>query len=252
MNRLAGKVAVITGAGSGIGRASASLFAAEGASLVLTDVDAASLGSAAESLNAEGRAVVAIQGDIGKEQTALLVTDAARSTFAAIDVLLNCAGIDLVAPITGISAEQWDRVMEVNLKSVFLMVKHAVPLLSRTGASIINVSSAAGISPIPGRPAYIASKGGMIALTRSLALDLAPAIRVNCICPGAVETPLLHWGLKDAPDYDAALRQVIARYPLRRIAEPGEIANAALFLASDESSYMTGTTLAVDGGRSMA
>ena len=161
---------------------------------------------------------------------------------------LNGAGIDLTAPLTETTVEQWDKIMRVNLRSVFLMCKHIVPLMRAAGASIVNISSAAGISPIQDRPAYIASKGGMIALTKALALDLAPAIRVNCICPGAVDTPLLQSSLHS----DAARESVRVRYPLGRIAQPQEIASVAAFLASDGASNVTGATIPVDGGRSMA
>jgi len=242
LDRLAGKVAVITGAASGIGRASAQLFAEEGAALILVDIDPIPPRPGA----------IAVNGDVSKEQTALEVSQAARSAFRSIHVLLNCAGTDLLAPLSATSIEQWDKIMDVNVKSVFLMSKYTVPLMSERGASIINVSSAAGISPIANRPAYIASKGAVIALTKALALDLAPSIRVNCICPGAVDTPLLHSSLHASPDYQAARNAVEARYPLARIARPEEIAGVAAFLASDAASYITGAAIPVDGGRSMA
>jgi NAD(P)-dependent dehydrogenase (short-subunit alcohol dehydrogenase family) len=249
LDRLAGKVAVITGAASGIGRASAEVFATEGARLILVDVDRVGLSSVASEL---GSRVQLVEGDVANEQTAIRVSGLAKSDGRSIHVLVNCAGVDLAAPIEATSASQWDGIMDVNLKSVFLMCKHTIPLLAKSGASIINVASAAGISPVPNRPAYIASKGAVIALSRSLALDLAPSIRVNCICPGAVETPLLESGLKASPDYQAARRAVQARYPLGRIAQPAEIAAVAAFLASDAASYMTGATIPVDGGRSMS
>ena len=246
MNRLAGKVAVVTGAASGIGRASAELFAAQGAELILVDKDAINLGTSA---NASSRLECLI-GDVADEQTAIRAAELAGGR--PIDVLLNCAGIDLEAPLSATSAGQWDRVMEVNVRSIFLMCKHSVPLMTRPGASIINVASAAGLSPIPNRPAYIASKGAIVALTRSLALDLAPRIRANCICPGAVETPLLESSLNASSEYPAARRAVEARYPLGRIAQPVEIASVALFLATEAASYLTGAAIPVDGGRSMS
>ena len=239
MERLSGKVAVITGAASGIGRASAELFAELGAKLILVDINAI-------PFDDPGR-VIALTGDVAEERTAMEVADAAR-VFGGVDVLLNSAGADLAASLAATSVEQWDRILNVNVKGVFLMCKHTVPLMRRRGASIINISSAAGIIPIANRPAYIASKGAVIALTKALALDLAPSIRVNCICPGAVETPLLQSSIHSPADRDA----VLARYPLGRIAEPKEIATVAAFLASDGASFMTGATIPVDGGRSMS
>jgi 3-oxoacyl-[acyl-carrier protein] reductase len=191
---------------------------------------------------------MAVCGDVSEERTAIEIARLATQEFGGVHVLLNCAGIDLAAPLAEVTVDQWDKIMAVNLRSVFLMCKHIVPLMREAGASIINVSSAAGISPIANRPAYIASKGAVIALTKALALDLAPSIRVNCICPGAVETPLLRSSIHS----DAEREAVRARYPLGRIAQPEEVASVAAFLASDGASNVTGATIPVDGGRSMA
>ena len=251
MDRLKGKLGVITGAASGIGRASAGQFAAEGADLILVDIDQEGLETAASELRRADCGVQTVYGDVSSEDTAKRICALVRSGNGSIDVLVNCAGVDLDASITATSLCQWDKLMDVNLKAVFLICKHAIPLMTKAGASIINIASAAGVSPIPNRPAYIASKGAVIALTRSLALDLAPSIRVNCICPGAVETPLLESGLRGAGDYQSARRMIQSRYPLGRIAEPPEIASVVAFLASDDSSYMTGAIIPVDGGRSM-
>lgn len=238
MQSLSGKVAVITGAASGIGCASAELFAELGAKLILVDLQPCHSGVDQTTLC----------GDVSEERTAVEVARIAMQEFGGVDILVNSAGIDLAAPLAETTSEQWDKIMSVNLRSVFLMCKHVVPLMRGSGASIVNISSAAGISPIPNRPAYIASKGGIIALTKALALDLTPAIRVNCICPGAVDTPLLQSSLRSDADREA----VRARYPLGRIAKPEEIARVAAFLASDDASNITGATIPVDGGRSMA
>jgi NAD(P)-dependent dehydrogenase (short-subunit alcohol dehydrogenase family) len=235
VDSLSGKVAVITGAASGIGRASVELFAELGAKLILVDLQPSS-------------GHMAVCGDVSEERTAIEIARLATQEFGGVHVLLNCAGIDLAAPLAEVTVDQWDKIMAVNLRSVFLMCKHIVPLMREAGASIINVSSAAGISPIANRPAYIASKGAVIALTKALALDLAPSIRVNCICPGAVETPLLRSSIHS----DAEREAVRARYPLGRIAQPEEVASVAAFLASDGASNVTGATIPVDGGRSMA
>ncbi len=238
MQSLSGKVVVITGAASGIGCASAELFAELGAKLILVDLQPCHSGAHQTTL----------RGDVSEERTAVEVARIAMQEFGGVDILVNSAGIDLAASIAETTAEQWDKIISVNLRSVFLMCKHVVPLMRGSGASIVNISSAAGISPIRNRPAYIASKGGIIALTKALALDLAPAIRVNCICPGAVDTPLLQSSLRSDADREA----VRARYPLGRIAEPEEIAGVSAFLASDDASNITGATIPVDGGRSMA
>jgi NAD(P)-dependent dehydrogenase (short-subunit alcohol dehydrogenase family) len=235
---LSGKVAVITGAASGIGCASAELFARLGAKLILVDLQPCH----------SGVDQTTFCGDVSEERTAVEVARIAMQEFGGVDILVNSAGIDFAAPLAQTTAEQWDKIMSVNLRSVFLMCKHIVPLMPEGGASIVNVSSAAGISPIRNRPAYIASKGGIIALTKALALDLAPAIRANCICPGAVDTPLLQSSFRSDADREA----VRARYPLGRIAKPEEIAGVAAFLASDDASNITGATIPVDGGRSMA
>lgn len=238
MQSLSGKVVVITGAASGIGRASAELFARLGAKLILVDLQPCHSDADQTTL----------RGDVSEERTAVEVARIATQEFGGVDILVNSAAIDLAEPLAETTAEQWDKIMSVNLRSVFLMCKHVVPLMRGWGASIVNISSAAGISPIRNRPAYIASKGGIIALTKALALDLAPAIRVNCICPGAVDTPLLQSSLRSDADREA----VRARYPLGRIAKPEEIAGVAAFLASDDASNITGATIPVDGGRSMA
>ncbi len=170
---------------------------------------------------------------------------------ADIDVLVNCAGIDMNTSLAETSAEQWDEVMAVNVRSAFLACKHVVGFMSARGGAIVNVASAAGISPIANHAAYNASKGALIAFTKSLALDLAPAIRANCVCPGAVDTPLLHSSMNQAADPAAARKAVEARYPLCRIAAAEEIARVAVFLASREASYITGAVVPVDGGRTM-
>lgn len=234
---LSGKIAVITGAASGIGRTAAQLLAELGLKLILVDLQ--------PTPTSAGR--FSLCGDVSEERTAIEVARLAQE-FGDVHVLVNSAGIDLAAPLADTTSDQWDKIMSVNLRSVFLMCKHLVPLMHKPGGSIVNISSAAGISPISNRPAYIASKGGVIAFTKALALDLAPSIRVNCVCPGAVDTPLL----KSSLHSDADRERVRARYPLGRIAQPDEIASVVVFLASDGASNITGATIPVDGGRSMA
>jgi NAD(P)-dependent dehydrogenase (short-subunit alcohol dehydrogenase family) len=252
MRRFENQVALITGAASGIGQAVARALLDEGAKVGLIDINREHLAATVRSFSRSSGYILDLPGDASDEPT---VETAVRRTFETcgrLDVLVNSAGIDVEASILETSTPDWDRIMAVNVRSMFLTCKHAIPFLSRTRAgSIVNISSGAGLVPVAGRPAYNASKGAVVALTKSLALDLAPTIRANCVCPGAVETPLLMNAIQNSPDPEATLARVMNRYPLKRIAKPEEIARAALFLASSEASYITGATLAVDGGRTL-
>jgi len=247
VSRLENKVALITGAASGIGRAAAEALAGEGARLALADVRSDALRTFA------GAETLPITGDVSQAAAAQNMIEQTRSRFGCLDILVNVAGIDLQATLDETTESDWDRIMAINLKSIFLLSKYAVPELSRRGGgAIVNIASAAALSPIAGRPAYNASKAAVVGLTKSLALDLAPRnIRVNCICPGAVDTPLLRQSIEAAPDPEAALAAVSGRYPLGRIATAAEVARAVVFLASDNASFITGVALAVDGGRTM-
>jgi NAD(P)-dependent dehydrogenase (short-subunit alcohol dehydrogenase family) len=206
-NSLFNKVAIITGAASGIGRATAKLFAENGAKLILCDSNARGMADLEEELRTKRTETVSVIGDVS-ESMAVLEIVRAVGQFGCTNILFNNAGIDLHASLEDTREADWDRIMNVNLKAVFLVSKAVIPFMSSDGtASIVNTSSAAGLYPINDRPAYIASKGAVIALTRAMALDLAPrSIRVNCICPGAVETPLLH-GSMDAANLEAARAQ---------------------------------------------
>jgi NAD(P)-dependent dehydrogenase (short-subunit alcohol dehydrogenase family) len=249
MGRLDGKVAVITGAGSGIGRVSATLFAAEGAQVVVADVVADLAVSAAAEVVAGGGSATAVTVDVSDETEVGAMVDAAVATYGGLHVLFNNAGIfpDDDGGILDTPLETWQKVMEVNLKGVFLGCRAAVPaMLASGGGSIVNVSSfVALMGAATAQMAYTASKGGVLAMTRELAVEYArQGIRANSICPGPIETPLLAELLSDP---DRRQRRLV-HIPIGRFGRPEEIARAALFLASDEASFVTGSSLVVDGG----
>jgi NAD(P)-dependent dehydrogenase (short-subunit alcohol dehydrogenase family) len=248
--RLAGKVALITGAGSGIGRASALRFAQEGASVIVVDWRAEAAAATVATITAQGGAATAVHADVSQEADAERMVQTAVTTYGRLDILYNNAAIQVFGTLPETSDADWRRVMDVNLKGVYLGCKVAIPVMQRQGSgSIISTSSALGIVGDPVLPAYGATKGGIIAMTAAMAQAHGPqGIRVNCICPGDVATPLVMEYFAQQPDPAAAERDVARHYALRRIAQPEEIANVALFLASDESSFITGAHLIVDGG----
>lgn len=252
-SRLAGKVALITGAGSGIGRESALLFAREGARVVIADLDAKAGEGVASEIAAAGGEAVAQRCDVARSDDVRAAVDTAEKRFGALHVLFNNAGIFPARDGSPVDTpeEVWEQVMLVNLKGVFLGCKHGIPALLRAGGgSIINTASfVAVMGAATSQIAYTASKGGVLAMTREIAVEYArQGIRANALCPGPVNTPLLAEFLA-AP---AARARRFVHIPMGRLAEAAEIANAALFLASDEASYVTGTTFLADGGISGA
>ena len=247
VGRLDGKVAVITGAGGGMGRDAALLFTAEGARVCAADVDEAAATRTAEACEGEA---FAMHVDVADEESVRAMYAATQQRFGGVDVLYNNAGISPAddASILETSVEAWQRVQDVNAKGVFLCCKHGIPyLLERGGGSVVNVASfAALIGAATSQISYTASKGAVLAMSRELAVEFARRnIRVNALCPGTVDTPLLRriWG-----DDPAAAQRRLVHIPAGRLADPREIVNAALFLASDESSYVNGATFVVDGG----
>ncbi|MCW2631355.1 MAG: dehydrogenase, short-chain alcohol dehydrogenase like protein [Pseudonocardia sp.] len=252
--RLGGKVALVTGAGSGIGQVSAEMFAAEGAAVAALDVHGGCADRTVEAIAAAGGRALAIKADV----TAATEVDAAVARvvdeFGQLDILFNNAAIDVLGSITTGSEEDWDRCFAVNVTGVFLCSRAAVPHLTTAGGgSIVNQASVAGLIGVRNLAAYCASKGAVISLTRSMALDLAPAgIRVNAICPGAVLTAMMEELMRErgGGDLEAGLAETLVKYPIGRLGSPADIASLAMFLASDAASFMTGSIIAADGGMS--
>jgi len=249
VGRLDGKVALITGAASGMGKVAATLFAREGANVVVADVtDDAGTATVAEIEATGGRAIY-VHADVSKAADADAMIAAATNRFGGLQVLYNNAGIFPAddGSVTETTEATWDRVMAINLKGVFFGCKYGVPaMLASGGGSIINVASfVALVGAATPQIAYTASKGGVLAMTREIAVEFARrGIRANALCPGPIETPLLQELLADP----ARRERRLVHIPLGRFGQAEEIANAALFLASDESSFITGSTFVVDGG----
>lgn len=249
--RLANKRVLITAAGSGIGRASAVLFAEHGAAVAVADIDGAKAAETVELIAAAGGRATALTGDAGKWADVQRVVDGALGALGGIDVLFNNAGITVRAPVHELSESDWDRVLDTTLKSTFLCSKATIPhFLAQGHGVIVNTASTFGVLAFPNAAAYCAAKAGVILLTKSMALDYGPTIRVNCICPGATDTPAIRRGIDSAPDPAARYAGLLElNGAMHRLGEPHEIAAAALFLASDEASFCTGTALVVDGGQ---
>jgi NAD(P)-dependent dehydrogenase (short-subunit alcohol dehydrogenase family) len=250
VNRLEDKVVVITGAGGGMGREAAIVFSEEGARVCVADVDA----DAAEQTAAEARDAFATQVDVSDSDSVRSMLAATAERFGGIDVLYNNAGISPAddGSILETEPDAWQRVLEVNTKGVYLCCMHGIPyLLERGGGSVINVASfVALLGAATSQISYTASKGAVLSLSRELAVQFArQGVRVNALCPGPVETPLL---LRIFGDDPAAYERRRIHLPMGRLAKPREIVNAALFLASDESSYVNGATFVVDGGLTAA
>jgi NAD(P)-dependent dehydrogenase (short-subunit alcohol dehydrogenase family) len=248
--RLAGKVALITGAARGQGRASALRMAGESASVGLTDVDADGLAETTELVRNGGGQVLAVVGDITDAATVDALATAAVERFGQVDVLHNNAGIVLDGTLAEANAQDFDRLMHVNCLAQLLAIQRVVPQMrAGGGGSIINVSSIGGLIALPRMTAYCASKAAVIGLTRGVAYECADdGIRCNVICPGGVDTPMSRAVLSRFPDEDEGVRLLTGRQLFKRLATPEEIADVVVFLASDESSFMTGATIPVEGG----
>lgn len=248
--RSEGKVAVVTGAGRGIGAASAARLAEDGCAVVCVDVDEGAVHAVASAIEAAGGRARALVADVATAAGNRELVACARTVFGGLDVLHANAAVQRIARVEATSADDWDALLRTNLRGVGLGVAHALPALrERAGGSVILTASVLGIAGDPDLPAYGATKGALRALCRSLAAAHGPEnVRVNTVCPGDVETPMLHEFFARQVDPEAARRRILERYPLGRFAAPEDVANVVAFLASDDAAYVTGTDLRVDGG----
>ncbi len=247
--RLAGKVAIVSGAASGIGRATAELLAGEGAAVVAVDVDSggAVVAEAIESAGGIGRFV---EADVTRRIDCGDVVEVARGAYGGVDILINNAGITRRATILETSEADWDRIMEVNVKAIYLLSRAAIPwMIERGGGAIVNTASGWGLAAGPRAAAYCASKGAVVQLTKAMAIDHASeGIRVNCVCPGDIDTPMLESEADDLGAPRAEFLSAAAARPMQRVGSPEEVAAAILYLAGDEAAFVTGTALVIDGG----
>jgi NAD(P)-dependent dehydrogenase (short-subunit alcohol dehydrogenase family) len=249
-NQLHGKTALITGAASGIGRATALLFAREGASVVLTDVNESAGRTVATEITKHGGRAIFEPADVTRAADCQRVMERAVGDFGGIHILFNNAGIIRRASVVELSETDWDRVMAVNVKAIFLMCRQVIPIMaSGGGGSIINTASGWGLAGGPRAAVYCASKGAVVLLTKAMAIDHGPQnIRVNCICPGDTDTAMLRNEAQQLGEPNDKFLAEATKRPLGRVGKPEEIAQAALYLASDAASFVTGTALVVDGG----
>lgn len=241
MDRLKDKVAIVTGAGQGIGRGIALKLAQENCSVIVSDIDEANAQKVVDEIKQNGQKAIAIKCDVSKKEEVDSLISKTVEEFGKLDILVNNAGIYPYKPFEQMSEEDWDKVLDINLKSVFLTSQAVVKVMTE-GSKIVDISSVASVIGFPALSHYCASKGGINGFVRALALELAPKkINVNAVAPGAINTP-------GAASNEEQKKQTIAGIPLARMGEPEDIANAVLFLASNESNYITGQIIVVDGG----
>jgi len=244
--RLKNKIAIVTGGSSGIGRASSILFAKEGAKVVVADINDKTGEDVVKTINMNSGEATYVHCDVTKEDQAKNLITKTVEKYGRLDVLYNNAGIGMVKLLPEMTEQEWDRIFNINVKGAFFCSKYAIPQMKKQGrGAIVNTASNWGLIAYPHWPAYCATKGAVVMLTKALAIDHAPDnIRVNCVCPGNIDTPLLRAGIAAEGSFEEATKT------MGRLAKPEEVAYLALFLASDESSYVTGAAMVVDNGES--
>jgi NAD(P)-dependent dehydrogenase (short-subunit alcohol dehydrogenase family) len=247
---LDGKVAIITGAAQGIGLGIAQAMAAAGAAVMVSARNDQLGESVTRELHDRGGRCAYAHADVTSDADVSALVAATVQTFGRLDIVVNNAGVCLVRSVDDSTVEEWDEVMAINVRSIFLTTKHALPHLRQaSGGSILNVGSVSSFVGQQGTPAYCASKGAVLMLTKALALDYGPdGIRVNCLCPGITDTPMLRYHLRHAPDPEARMQERLARVPTGGMLYPDDMGRAAVFLCSDDAGGITGTSLVVDGG----
>ena len=248
--RLAGKRALVTGGASGIGAATAERFAAEGAAVAIADLDGPGTDRQVAAIRTRGGDAVGIVADVGDDASVAAMTERAWEALGGVDILVNNAAIPMIGTVETLAADDWDRVLDLDLSSIYRASRAAWPrFVEAGGGTILNTASVAGIIGMAGQHGYSAAKAGVVMLTKCMALDgAAHGIRANCVCPGFVETPMVN-DYFDAQDDPAASRAAVnAAHPLGRMGQPDEIAAAFLYLASDDARWITGTALVIDGG----
>lgn len=248
--RLRNKVAAVTGAGAGIGRATAVLFSQEGAKTAVVDIDKKGGQGTVDAIRGKGQEALFVPTDITDPSQVSSMVARVMEAYGRLDILVNNAGVYAQADVINTDEELWDRIMNVNLRAAFLCCKYCIPQMIKSGGgAVINVASEAGIAAWKNQIAYNVSKAGLISLTKSIAVDFASKnIRANCVCPGTTETPLVESFLAKEPDPEKARREWGKVRPANRLGRPEESAYGILYLASDESPYATGAVLSIDGG----
>jgi NAD(P)-dependent dehydrogenase (short-subunit alcohol dehydrogenase family) len=245
----AGKVAFVTGAASGIGRATAAAFASAGASVAVADVSEQGNQETARLIEDQGGRALAVRCDVTSGQDVKAALEQAVDAFGRLDVAFNNAGVEQpVGPAAEVSEEQWDRIVDINLRGVFLCMKHEIPLmLQQGGGAIVNTSSGAGVTAVKGQAAYTAAKHGVVGLTKAAALDYAEAnLRINAVCPGIIDTAMMQRFTGDSAE---GRQRVIGQEPVGRMGTPEEIAGAVLWMCSDAAAFVVGHALVIDGGQ---
>lgn len=249
--RLEGKVAIVTGSSTGLGRATAILFAKEGAKVVVNaDRNVAGGEETVRTIKEAGGEAIFVQASVASSQDCKRLVKAAVDTYGHLDILVNNAGIEIRGGVLSLTEEDWDKMLAVDLKGIFLCSREAIPEMIKVGGgSVVNIASVLSFDVVPERAAYVAAKGGVIQLTRSIALDCAQYnIRCNTLSPGFFVTPMLEQSMIDSGDYEGTKKHLMSKSVFNRAGRPEELAYAALFLASDESSFTTGSVLQCDGG----